>query len=57
MTIATIIDGELDLADVLLLVAVILFAIGAVLAGMRRAVEPLLELAGLAFLALALLVL
>lgn len=54
---ATIIDGELDLADVLYLVAVILFAVGAVLAVMRRTVDQVLLFAGLTFVALAFLVL
>lgn len=56
-TLATIIDGEVDAADVLFLIAVILFAVGAVLAGMRRAVEQVLLFAGLAVTALAWLVL
>ncbi len=55
--IATIIDGEADLADVLFLLAFLLFCIVAVIQLMRRAIEPALTSFGLAALALGWLVL
>lgn len=45
-----------DVQTLLLVIAVILFVIGAVLAGMARDMVRLLAMAGLAFLALAFLV-
>ena len=51
----TIVDGELDLADILFLVAIILFAIATVLDLAGRAVPGLLP-AGFTFLTLALFV-
>jgi hypothetical protein len=56
-TLATIIDGEADLADVLFLLAFLLFCIVAVLNLMRRSVEAELTSFGLAAVALAWLVL
>jgi len=55
--IATVIDGEADLADILFLVAFILFVIVAVFHLMRRAFEGALLAFGLASIALAWLVL
>jgi uncharacterized membrane protein len=54
---STIIEGEADLADVLFLVAVILFCIVAIFHLMRRAVEGALLAFGLAAVALGWLVL
>lgn len=55
--IATIIDGEADLADVLFLIAFVLFVIVAIFHLMRRAFEGALLAFGLASIALAWLVL
>ena len=55
--IATVIDGEADLADVLFLIAFILFVIVAIFHLMRRAFEGALLAFGLAAVALAWLVL
>jgi hypothetical protein len=55
--IATIIDGETDLADVLFLLAFLLFCIVAVMNLMRRSVEAALTSFGLAAVALGWLVL
>ena len=55
--IATVIDGEADLADVLFLVAFILFVIVAVIRVMARSVEGVLMAFGAAAIALAWLVL
>lgn len=54
---ADIESGNTDLADILFLVAVVLFVIGAVLAFQAKAVWATLVAAGLAATALALLVL
>jgi hypothetical protein len=54
---ATIIDGEADLADVLFLLAFLLFCIVAVMNLMRRSVEAALTSFGLAAVALGWLVL
>jgi len=54
---ATIVKGEVDWADVLLLIAVIVFAIATVASIARSAVEAALVPAGLTALALAFLVL
>jgi len=54
---ATIVHGEKDWADVLLLIAVIVFVIATVLSVARSAVEAALVPAGLTALALAFLVL
>lgn len=54
---ATIVSGEVDLADLFFLVAVILFVIAAVINIVGGAVEAALVPAGLAFGFLALLVL
>lgn len=54
---ATIIDGEADLADVLYLIAVICFVIGVVFSIMRRSAEEAIWRAGFVALALAFLVL
>jgi hypothetical protein len=56
-TLATIIDGELDWADLLFLVAFILFVVVGVIYAVGRSVEGALTSAGLACVALALLVL
>jgi hypothetical protein len=50
---ADIASGEVDWADVLFLVAFILFVIVTIMAVMRRAFEPALLAAGLACVALA----
>ena len=55
--IATIIDGEADLADVLFLIAFVLFVIVAIFHLMRRAFEGALLAFGFAAIALAWLVL
>lgn len=55
--IATIIDGEADLADVLFLIAFVLFCIVAIFHLMRRAFEGALLAFGLAAVALGWLVL
>jgi hypothetical protein len=55
--IATIIDGETDLADVLFLLAFLLFCIVAVLHLMRRSIDGALLAFGLAAVALGWLVL
>ena len=52
-----LIEGKADLADILFLVAFIVFVIGAVIAAMGRNIEGLVLLAGLACVALAWLVL
>ena len=54
---ATIIEGEVDFADVCLLIAVVLFVIAAVIPITQRAPLGAILPAGLAFVALALLVL
>jgi hypothetical protein len=54
---ATIIDGEADLADVLFLLAFLLFCIVAVLHLMRRSIDGALLAFGLAAVALGWLVL
>lgn len=57
MILATIAEGHADLSDLLLLVAVFLFVVAAVIAGMAHAVETVLLTGGLALVALAFLVL
>lgn len=54
---ATIVEGEADWADILLLVAVVLFAVTTVVHLTARATTSALHTAGLTALALALLVL
>jgi hypothetical protein len=54
---AVIASGKTDLADLCFLVAAILFAVVAVLHGMKHSVEGLLLAAGLACVAVAWLVL
>jgi hypothetical protein len=50
---STIIDGEADLADVLFLIAFVLFVITAVTRAMARNIDGLLISAGAAAIALA----
>lgn len=57
MILADIAAGEVDAADLLFLVAVILFAVGAVLAAVARSVQPAIIASGLCAVALALLLL
>jgi len=56
-TLATIVHGEKDWADVMFLVAVILFAIATVIHLAARAIESALVPAGLCAMAFALLLL
>jgi len=55
--IADIASGEVDIADVLFLVAFILFVIAAVMAAMARSIDSVIVRAGFACLALGWLVL
>lgn len=50
---ATIVEGKADLADVLFLVAFILFVIGAVICAMEKTMPAFVVAAGLACAALA----
>jgi len=56
-TLATIVEGNADLADLLLLIAAIVFAIVTVMYAMARSIEGALSTAGLFCVALAWLVL